>query len=198
MEGINTTSLFDQTIDASNLPYKGGSVSSGITISASGTGIVTLPGDSNKIVPSQVITSNFRTLSLRSVKDRKQIIKENKKMLNDLNLYFINEFLGEFYLKYKILNFKQVFKYLERNKFLTPLVSKTIDRIEKYFADSIEDLTLEVKYDLEEDDRQGILYLDIRSKLNIKDAFCLLRKFQVEWFIPNLSSQIVLFNVDIA
>lgn len=109
----------------------------------------------------------------------------------------INEFLAAFALKFTVVEYKKAFDFLRDNEILIPLISNTIDSIEKYFDNRIEDLILKVKEDFEDETNYKTLYLQIKFKGSIREAYETLSRFQSEWLVPKVGKQIMLFNVDI-
>lgn len=117
--------------------------------------------------------------------------------LKNLNIYTASDFVGEFALKYQIIDPERVYDFLFNNEFLTPLVRQAIIKSEDYFQDRIKNLYLKVQEDPEDEGENSTLILQIEFSGTIQSAYELLTKFQTEWFIPNFGSKIAQFSVEI-
>lgn len=117
--------------------------------------------------------------------------------LKNLNIYTASDFVGEFALKYQIIDPEKVYDFLFENEFLTPSVHQAITKIEDYFQDRIKNLYLKVQEDPEDEGEYSTLILQVEFSGNIQSAYELLTKFQTEWFIPAMESKILQFCVDL-
>lgn len=133
-----------------------------------------------------------------SLKHSKEYLLNNNKLWQDnLNLYLVSEFMGEFALKYHIDNEQEVFAFFKENKLITSLISRAITQIEVYFRSVLSNLELSVQEDPEDEIEYKTLYLFIKCSGDLIQANKILLKFQNEWLIPLFGSKINLFNVDI-
>lgn len=115
----------------------------------------------------------------------------------NLNIYTANDFVGDFSLKYQIIDYQRVYDFLFENEFLTPLISQAVGRIEDYFQGFIKNLYLMVQEDPENEGAFSTLILQVEFSGSIQNAYQLLTKFQTEWFIPIFGPKILQFCVDL-
>jgi len=126
---------------------------------------------------------------------QEQIASDIKNLERSINIELINEFIGEFALKYEIRDYKKIFEFLNNNSHLIPSVIKTVEKIEEYFCGNLNTLTLNFICDSDEEEDLGSIILEVSSNLDVRDAFNILTDFQNKWLIPTFESNIILFNV---
>lgn len=203
MEAVNIFSTYQQNKPIAGwIPSKvnAGTVSPGFIGISSAIGTLFYPVIGETIIsaasyaPQMVVSPNQGLVINQATVFGFTVWQSN---IKNLNIYTASDFIGEFALKYQIIEPEKVYDFLFENEFLTPLVHQAITKIEDYFQNHIKNLYLKVQEDPEDAGNYSTLILQVESSGNIKRVFELLTNFQTEWFIPTFGPKILQFNVDI-